>query len=190
MSDRLSVDGVHSSALDGVRFGTLVRHADQRGAFREIWRSGADDPADRFVQANLSSSRAGVLRGLHLHRRQRDLWIVASGRALVALVDVRPLLARGAGERPIVETRELSVDDWVEIPRGVAHGFLALESLELIYFVSNEFDGSDELGFAWDDPTAAVPWPVVTGTPDGLPILSDRDRSNPSLAALVESLRT
>lgn len=190
MSDRLSVDGVHSSTLDGVRFGTLVRHADQRGAFRELWRSAADDPGDRFVQANLSSSRAGVLRGLHLHRRQRDLWIVASGRALVALVDVRPLLARGAGERPIVETRELSVDDWVEIPRGVAHGFLALESLELIYFVSNEFDGTDELGFAWDDPTAAVPWPVVTSTPDGLPILSDRDRSNPSLVALVESLRT
>ena len=45
-----------------------------------------------FVQANLSTSAAGVLRGLHCHRRQLDHWIVASGRAFVALVDVRPLL--------------------------------------------------------------------------------------------------
>ena len=52
----------------------------------------------RFVQANLSTSAAGVLRGLHLHRRQLDYWVVASGRAFVALVDVRPLLAgRPAG---------------------------------------------------------------------------------------------
>ena len=38
------------------------------------------------------------------------------------------------------------------IPAGVAHGFLALEPLELLYLVTNEYDGSDELGFAWDDP--------------------------------------
>ena len=43
------------------------------------------------------------------------------------------------------------------IPTGVAHGFLALEPLELLYLVTNEYDGTDELGFAWDDPTAGVP---------------------------------
>ncbi|NTU76473.1 MAG: UDP-N-acetylmuramoyl-L-alanine--D-glutamate ligase, partial [Alphaproteobacteria bacterium] len=31
---------------------------------------------------------------------------------------------------------------------------LALEPLELIYLVTNEYDGTDELGFAWDDPLA------------------------------------
>ena len=75
------------------------------------------------------------------------------------------------------------------IPTGVAHGFLALEPLELVYLVTNEFDGSDELGFAWDDPAVAVPWPAVSATPDGNPILSDRDQSNPSLAELVARLR-
>ena len=65
------------------------------------------------------------------------------------------------------------------IPTGVAHGFLALEPLELLYLVTNEYDGSDELGFAWDDPAVGVPWPNVTGTPDGRPILSDRDMTNP-----------
>ena len=62
--------------------------------------------------------------------------------------------------------------------------------LELLYLVTNEFDGTDELGFAWDDPAVAVPWPVVEGTPDGRPILSDRDKSNPPLDVLVASLRT
>ena len=90
----------------------------------------------------------------------------------------------------MVETRELTADDWVDIPTGVAHGFLALEPLELIYLVTNEYDGSDELGFAWDDPTAAVPWPAVAGRPDGGPILSERDRTNPSLPDLVARLRT
>jgi dTDP-4-dehydrorhamnose 3,5-epimerase len=129
-----------------------------------------------------------VLRGLHYHRRQLDYWVVVSGSALVALVDVRPLI-EGSGDRALVETRRLAADDWVVIPAGVAHGFLALESLGLLYLVTNEFDNTDELGFAWDDPTVGVPWPDIPGTPDGRPILSDRDRSNPTLAELVASLR-
>ena len=188
-----------SSRLPGVRYGAIARHADSRGAFRELWRASAfpvlttaetgapPGSEPRFVQANLSSSAMGVLRGLHYHRRQLDYWTVASGRALVALVDVRPVVA-GEGP-PVVETRELDADDWVVIPAGVAHGFLALEPLELVYLVTNEFDGSDELGFAWDDPAVGVPWPPVPGTSDGRPILSERDQTNPSLAELVASLR-
>jgi dTDP-4-dehydrorhamnose 3,5-epimerase len=188
------------SAIRGVRLGSVVRHADSRGSFRELWREStfppltledtgaAEGTSPRFVQANLSTSAAGVLRGLHYHRRQLDYWVVATGRALVALVDVRPV-ASGAASRPTVETHELAVDDWVVIPAGVAHGFLALEPLELLYLVTNEFDNSDELGFAWDDPAVGVPWPAIDATPDGRPILSDRDRSNPSLAELVASLR-
>jgi len=189
-----------SSGIPGVRYGAIARHADSRGAFRELWRAssfGRLDPGaagaasgtePRFVQANLSTSAPGVLRGLHLHRRQLDYWVVGAGRALAALVDVRPLLD-GSGDRPSVETRELVADDWVVIPTGVAHGFLAVEALELIYLVTNEYDGSDELGFAWDDPAAAVPWPAVRETADGHPILSDRDRANPPLRDLVARLR-
>ena len=175
------------SALPGVRYGAIERHADERGSFREVWRAGAY-PAEDFVQANLSSSAAGVLRGLHLHRRQDDLWIVPTGRAFVALVDVRPLLD-GSGPVAIVETRELAADDWVLIPSGVAHGFLALDPLDLIYLVTNEYDGSDELGFAWDDPLVGVAWPTLRGTPDGRPILSGRDGANPPLAELLVRLR-
>jgi dTDP-4-dehydrorhamnose 3,5-epimerase len=187
------------SRLAGVRYGAVVRHADGRGSFRELWRA-SDYPAGgiaaelagmdgaRFVQANLSTSAAGVLRGLHYHRHQLDRWVVAAGRAFVALVDVRPVVA-GAGPAA-VETRELAADEWVEIPAGVAHGFLALEPLDLVYLVTAEFDDSDELGFAWDDPAVGVPWPAsLPATPDGRPILSERDRTNPALADLVAGLR-
>jgi dTDP-4-dehydrorhamnose 3,5-epimerase len=189
-----------ASAIDGVRLGRLQRHVDSRGSFRELWRDSAfpalshDDTGaprestPRFVQANLSTSAAGVLRGLHYHRRQLDYWVVVSGRAVVAIVDVRPVAA-GSADRPAVETHELAADEWIVIPAGVAHGFLALDALELLYLVTNEFDNSDELGFAWDDPAVGVPWPVIDATPDGRPILSDRDRSNPSLAELVAGLR-
>jgi dTDP-4-dehydrorhamnose 3,5-epimerase len=174
------------SPIRGVTWAAIQRYADERGNFREVWRSSELPQA--FVQVNLSSSAAGVLRGLHLHRRQVDYWVVASGRAFVALVDARPLLD-GSGSEPVVDARELAADGSVTIPPGVAHGFLALEPLDLVYLVSNEYDGRDEHGFAWDDPAVAVPWPAVQATADGRPILSDRDRANPPLAELVTRLR-
>ena len=183
------------STLPGVRWGRATRHADVRGGLAEIVRASALDLSSgrtgldgaAIAQANLSVSAPGVLRGPHLHRRQLDRWYVAAGRAFVALVDVRPLLA-DPGASPPVEVREVGADDWVEIPAGVAHGFLALEPLTLVYVVTNEYDGTDELGFAWDDPDAAIPWPTVASTPDGRPILSDRDRSGPRLRDLVARL--
>ena len=90
------------------------------------------------------------------------------GRAFVALVDLRPMLD-GTGSAPRIETRELRADEWVVIPTGIAHGFLALEPLQLIYLVTNEYDGSDELGFAWDDPAVAVAWPSARGDPGRTP---------------------
>jgi len=178
---------VSAASLPGVRWGSLAVHADERGAFREIWRrstypqldersTGLPDAA--FVQANVSTSATGVLRGMHYHRRQLDHWVVLSGRAFVALADVRTA-ATGTTK---VETRELGADETVSIPTGVAHGFLALEPLQLLYLVTNEYDGSDELGFAWDDPAVGIRWPDVAGR---APILSDRDRHNPTLRELV-----
>lgn len=187
-----------TSVLDGVVYGRLIRHADERGSFGELWRASSfrrldaastGMPGATFVQANLSTSTRGVLRGLHLHRHQLDYWVVLSGLAFVALVDVRPLVS-GTGPKAAVETRELGEGDSVQIPSGVAHGFLAVEALELLYLVTNEYDGSDELGFAWDDPQLGIEWPTVSATSDGRPILSERDQANPSLEELVAHLRT
>jgi dTDP-4-dehydrorhamnose 3,5-epimerase len=177
------------SSLPGVQYGRLVSHGDVRGSFTELWR--ASHPAgggDPFVQANLSTSSPGVLRGLHLHQRQLDYWVVVEGRVFVALVDARGPVS-GTTTTAAVETRVLAPNDWVVIPAGVAHGFLTLESTRLLYLVTNEYDGSDELGFAWDDPAVAVPWPDVRATSDGRPIVSERDAANPSFAELLARLR-
>jgi len=161
---------VRVDQITGVVLSRLTVHADDRGALMEVVR--ASNHPHCFVQANHSRSRRNVLRGLHYHRRQADLWYVVSGRARVGLADLR--IRR---ERPPVQTVVLDGDvpAALYIPPGVAHGFLALTDLDLIYFVSEEYDGTDEFGVAWNDPALGVPWDVDD------PILSQRDRENPEL---------
>jgi dTDP-4-dehydrorhamnose 3,5-epimerase len=166
---------------------SVTFHPDGRGTFAELWRDewtsglAAIGVQPDMRQANLSRSDAGVLRGLHLHRRQADLWIIVEGHPFVALVDVRPVLAGTGGS--VVVTVDAAPGDALYLPAGVAHGFSARDPLTLVYLVTNTYDGSDELGFAWDDPDVAVPWP------DRQPIVSERDSGAPSLRTLVERLR-
>lgn len=156
--------------IDGVNVIKAESHSDHRGMLVEILH--ASGSAGRFVQANHSHSARHVLRGLHYHRRQIDWWYLASGSARVALVDVRRKV-----ERPSVQMIELRSGEptVLEIPVGVAHGFLALSDIDLIYLVSEEYDGTDEFGIAWNDPSLAIPWGIDR------PILSARDRDNPEL---------
>ena len=169
------------TAIDGVLRRAITFHPDPRGAFGELWRDDWTAPiGPPMRQANLSRSSARVLRGLHLHRHQADLWVLAEGNAFIGLVDVRPRLA-GTGPA-IVETIDAGAGDALYLPAGVAHGFYARDPITLIYLVTNAYDGSDEHGFVWDDPTVAVPWP------DSAPILSERDEAAPDLEALVASL--
>jgi dTDP-4-dehydrorhamnose 3,5-epimerase len=174
-------------AIPGALRRSLTFHADERGAFAEIWRDTwmETDPGlrrpEKARQANLSRSRPRVLRGLHVHRRQVDVWVVLDGRAFIGLVDIRGPLE---GSDPLrVETLEAGAGDVLFLPRGVAHGFYAHDELTLLYFVTNPYDGSDEHGFAWNDPVVAVPWP------DPAPILSDRDQAAPPLSELLEELK-
>jgi len=175
----MSVSAWRACQIEGVLQRTLPAHADQRGFLRELWRSSWAAPgldAD-FVQANFSHSSTGVLRGFHFHRRQADLWVVLRGRAHVGLVDLRERVAGGVGLPTF--SAELSAGEAVYIPERIAHGFWALEDLDLLYLVTNEYDGTDELGFAWDDPEVAFEWP------SGRPLLSERDSSSPSLSEAI-----
>lgn len=149
----------------------LAAHGDERGRFVEIMR--AERYPERFVQSNHSRSTAGVLRGLHYHERQADLWYVASGIARAGLADLRH-----AAEAPATAVVTMDADQpcVLYIPRGVAHGFLAVTDVDLIYLVTNYYDATDENGIAWDDATLAIDWGIDE------PILSERDRSNPPLS--------
>ncbi len=166
--------------MPGVMRRTVQMRADGRGSFGEVWRASSTTPlkAGAFVQANLSRSERDVVRGVHFHLRQKDMWVVLEGRAHVCLVDLRDSLAGGSTPPPAV-AETYQPGDAVLIPEGVAHGFWALEPLSLLYLVTNEYDGTDEHGFAWNDPDAGAEWPA------GVPTLSERDAAAPSLAEAI-----
>lgn len=156
--------------IPGASIFTPQKHVDDRGFFIEIFRENL--LGERFVQANHSRSASGVLRGLHYHRKQSDAWYVVGGEAQAMLVDLRE-----RKDPPAVATVDLTADEprVLYIPPGIAHGFLAITDLDLIYWVSNYYDSTDEHGVAWDDPTISAPWRNLE------PSLSERDRSNPKL---------
>ena len=166
---------IESKIIPGVKFALLRAFADERGRFVETFRKEwFPERSWERVQTNRSDSQAGVLRGLHHHRHQVDYWYCASGTIRVALADVRP------DSPSYLKTEVVEIGDanqmGVFIPVGVAHGFVALTDATLIYIVDNYYDGADELGVAWDDPTLAIDWGVSE------PILSPRDKQNQRLA--------
>jgi dTDP-4-dehydrorhamnose 3,5-epimerase len=159
------------SPIAGVRIWRPQVHGDARGRFVEVFRS--TDVPEAMAQSNHSRSAAGVLRGLHYHRHQADLWYLVSGRAQVGLADLR---RRGAA--PVTQTLVLDGETptAVYVPSGVAHGYLALTEIDLVYWVTREYDPADEHGIAWDDPGLGIDWQL-----DAAPIVSERDAHNPPL---------
>ncbi|MCD6499171.1 MAG: dTDP-4-dehydrorhamnose 3,5-epimerase family protein [Deltaproteobacteria bacterium] len=158
-------------AIVGVVLVDLDPHEDERGLFAELFRADRLHLAQRPAQANLSESRAGVLRGLHYHHAQYDYWIPMGGRLRVGLADLR----RGSPSWKTAVALDLDAahPKGLLIPAGVAHGYYAIEDARLLYLVERTYDGSDEWGVAWNDPDLGVPWDI-----DGEPILSERDRNN------------
>jgi dTDP-4-dehydrorhamnose 3,5-epimerase len=164
--------------IAGVVFIPLVPHHDERGSLTEVFRGAWVPWSNETLQANLSISRPGVLRGLHFHRQQADYWCVLSGRAFIGLYDLRagsPTEGRKA-EVTIAEGKRHGL----YVPPGVAHGFLAETEIWLLYLVDAYFTGEDEFGLGWDDPQVGIGWPISD------PSLSERDRSNPPLAKVLE----
>lgn len=163
--------------IDGARLLRLRPSTDLRGSFVEFFRQDWLASSRPPLQGNLSHSRAGVLRGMHFHRRQWDHWFAAAGTAFVALADLRS----GSPTEHRIVTLSLSeaTPGALFIPPGVAHGFYAQSDCSMVYLVDAQFDGSDEYGFAWNDPDLTIPWPSHE------PILSDRDRANPTLAEVL-----
>jgi dTDP-4-dehydrorhamnose 3,5-epimerase len=141
----------------------LTLHDDERGWFAELAR--ASELPKPFVQANLSRSRKGVIRGLHFHERgQDDVFVCLQGMVRVVVLD------RESGE---VFTEDIGDDNPVAlyVPGNHAHGYEALTDSLFCYLVTAEFDPAnpDERTHPWNDPRVVDLWSTRS------PLLSPRD---------------
>jgi dTDP-4-dehydrorhamnose 3,5-epimerase len=157
-------------------------YGDERGYFFESFSEEIFNKEVRkvkFVQDNESKSTYGVLRGLHYQLppfAQSKLVRVVKGKVLDVVVDIR----RGSPWYGKYVANILSEENKHQmfVPRGFAHGFLAL-SKEVIfaYKCDNYYAPKYEGAIRYDDPLINIDW----GMPMEDIILSDKDKVNPLL---------
>ncbi len=148
--------------------------ADSRGSFHESFNKKTFNQLvtdTNFVQDNQSTSAKNVLRGLHFQTppfAQAKLVSVVRGSALDVAVDLRKD-SRTYGQW---ESVKLTGDNKKQffIPRGFAHGFLALEEGTLFcYKCDNFYSKEHEDSLMWNDPDLNIDWGVSE------PLLSEKD---------------
>ena len=168
------------TSLPGVFELRPIIHRDTRGFFIETYHKAkcADlGIADAFVQDNHSGSAKGTLRGLHyqLRHAQAKLCRVVEGEALDVAVDIRVGSPNfGKWTSVLLSAKE---QNQIYLPRGFAHGFLALsDTVQFLYKCSDFYDSRDELGILWSDPVLNISWGITN------PVISERDAKNPKLA--------
>jgi dTDP-4-dehydrorhamnose 3,5-epimerase len=171
--------------LDGVVLIEPVVHGDERGFMVESFSRDAWAKLGvgvEFVQHNHSRSRKGTLRGIHFQTQPGQAKLVRCPRG--EILDVAVDLRR---DSPTYGQWEAHVLDDVKhrqlfVPVGFGHGFAVLsEVADVAYQVSSYYDPATESGIAWDDPEIGVDWQVTD------PLLSERDKSAPTLAEVSDS---
>jgi len=179
------VKAIHTEIPDVLLLEPKV-FGDARGFFLEtynkrVFREAAGVEVD-FVQDNHSSSRRGVLRGLHyqIKHAQGKLVRVIAGEVFDVAVDLRRSSAtfgKAVTFNLDSESRRMA---W--IPSGFAHGFLVLsEHAEVLYKTTDYYAPQHERTLLWNDASLGIRWPLP-----GEPVLAQRDR----LGAPLKSAET
>ncbi len=167
--------------IKGVYIIDVKTYGDNRGYFMETYKESDFIEAGlryNFVQDNQSSSRKGVLRGLHFQKTypQAKLVRVLKGEVFDVAVDLRkdsPTYGQWVGAVLSEENKRQFM-----IPRGFAHGFVVMSDYaEFAYKCDELYHPEDEGGIMWNDPAIGIDWPDV-----GEIILSEKDKTHPSLA--------
>ena len=151
---------------------------DDRGYFYEKFNEQKFEQLigmnGHFVQDNVSKSSYGVLRGLHLQKRdmaQAKLVSCQEGRVWDVAVDLRedsPTFGQWFGV-------ELSAENRLQfyIPRGFAHGFSVLSPTAVFaYKCDNFYNKESEGGIIWNDAELNIDWKL----PISDIILSEKDK--------------
>jgi dTDP-4-dehydrorhamnose 3,5-epimerase len=171
---------VRETKLPGVVVFEPAAYRDDRGYLTEVWNQKRYEQAGLavgFVQDNLSSSRRGVVRGLHYQwpAAQGKLVSVLHGEVFDVAVDIRSgseTFGQWVGVTLSSENRHQ-----VYVPPGFAHGFAVLSETALVLYKCTEFyTPSDEGSILWDDPAIGIEWPISDA------ILAPKDAGAPKLA--------
>lgn len=147
--------------------------ADERGFFLESYseRTFAElGIREKFVQDNHSSSKRGVLRGLHyqVQKPQGKLVRVVGGEVLDVFVDLRRSSRTFGRWHSVKLSAENKLLAW--IPAGLAHGFYVLSKTAEVLYKSTEFYYPElERTILWNDPDLGIDWGA------GNPLLSPKD---------------
>lgn len=179
---------ITDTALPEVKHVTLNMHADDRGFFVERYTPSllaALGITRTLVQLNHSRSRPGVLRGIHFQYApmQGKLVGVTRGKILDVAVDLRPY-SPNFGKHVGVELSDEN-GEMLWIPAGFGHGFCVLggEHADVVYGMDAAYAANGEAGVKFDDASLAINWPVRE------PILSERDRAQPTIEASLDKLK-
>lgn len=157
---------------------------DHRGWFMESYSREKLSPygiACDFVQDNHSySAKKGTLRGLHFQfgpMAQAKLVRCSRGSILDVAVDLR----RGSPQYKHWVSIELSGENkrQLYIPRGFAHGFVALtDDVEVQYKTDQYYAPAFDGNIRYDDPDIGIDWgggPFILSEKDqNAPLLKDR----------------
>ncbi len=157
---------------------------DDRGCFFDIYEKkefkkiGIDV---EFVQSSQSISKKNVLRGIHFQKPPftRDKLVrVVRGAVLDVVVDLRKD-SPTYREWFSIELTEKNKKIFF-VPKGFAHGFLALEDNTAVqYQFSNFYNKESQVGIKWNDPDINVDWQLNKyGINEDELIISEKDRKN------------
>lgn len=162
---------------------------DDRGYFLETFNHKTFSELGlkyEFVQDNESFSKYGTIRGMHFQRgdaAQAKLVRAVRGTVLDVVVDLR----KGSKTFGMTFSSELSEENMrmMIIPRGFAHGFAVLSETAIFsYKCDNLYSSAQEGGLLYSDPTLGIDWKI----PEDKRILSDKDRTSPTLSELAKTL--
>jgi dTDP-4-dehydrorhamnose 3,5-epimerase len=152
---------------------------DDRGSFIKTFHRNLFEQQGLEVdwrEEYYSTSRKGVLRGLHFQLPPHDhakLVYCTSGEVLDVVLDLRvgsPAYGNHAMFQLNAESPRM-----VYIPKGCAHGFYTLsEHATMMYKVSTEYAPAHDAGLLWN--SVGIPWP------EGDAIMSERDKAFPAFA--------
>ncbi len=159
--------------IKGVKIKKLVVHQDivdekekveQPGFLMEILRND-ENLLKKFGQTTFTVAYSRTIKAFHWHKKQDDLWFVATGQAMVVLYDSRKdSLTKGKIQVIMAGEGDYKL---IVIPAGVAHGYkvLSKEPVLLFYHTTETYNpkNPDEQRIPFDDSEINFDWSDKTG---------------------------